>query len=99
LQFRNALSTGQSNFLKVLKEHASGIFDVPELTPAFPLKGRLDVTRIQMLIGYTKDPNTSRSTYSHFFPAIYLNKDDSQDEYLFCSEILYKVNSHYSIDY
>ena len=86
LQFRNGLSTGRSNFLKVLKEHASGIFDVPELTPAFPLEGRLDVTRIQFLIGY------SGSAYSRFFPAIYLDEDDSQDEYLFRSEILYKVN-------
>jgi len=86
LQFRSGLSTGRSNFLKVLKEHASGIFDVPELTPAFPLEERLDVTRIQFLIGY------SGSAYSRLFPAIYLDEDDSQDEYLFRSEILYKVN-------
>ena len=94
LQFRTAISVGRSNFLKVLKENAGGIFEVPELiqTTAFSLEGRLTVPRIQFLIGYAQDPNTSVSTYSRFFPAIYLNEDHHQDEYLFRSEILYKVN-------
>ena len=94
LQYRTAISVGWSNFLKVLKENAGGIFEVPELiqTTTFSLKGRLTVPRIQILIGYAQDPNTSVSTYSHFFPAIYLNEDHCQDEYLFCGEILYKVN-------
>ena len=91
LQFRNAASAGRSNFLKILKEHASGIFDVPELTSAFLLEDRLNVPQIQFLIGYTKDPITSCSTYSRFFPAMYLSEDDSQDEYLCRGEILYKV--------
>lgn len=92
LQFRTAISVGQSNFLKVLKENAGGIFEVPELTTAFSLEGRLTVPRIRFLIGYAQDPNTSISTYSRFFPAIYLNEDHRQDEYLFRGEILYKVN-------
>jgi hypothetical protein len=82
LQFRTAISVGQSNFLKVLKENAGGIFEMPELiqTTAFSLEGRLTrpvektqgsmhlrvLTQIEAVL-HENSFSTSMMTYSSVF--------------------------------
>ncbi|KDR65882.1 hypothetical protein GALMADRAFT_148365 [Galerina marginata CBS 339.88] len=90
-KFRSAASVARSNFLKMLKDHTSGIFNVPELDSSFPPENRFNVSRIRYLIGYKKDPKTSEVTFSRFFPAICLNEDDSDLDNAFFGEMLYRI--------
>ncbi|KDR67395.1 hypothetical protein GALMADRAFT_216478 [Galerina marginata CBS 339.88] len=90
-KFRDGASTGRSNFVKLLKEQVGGIFDVPEMTTALSPEGRLDIPRVQFLIGSEKDPVTSCITYPPCFPALCRNEDATNDDNLFRSEVLFRI--------